>query len=153
MAFIVSKTEKTYLAICACFVSLLSLCNIAVVMIYPILYPPPFEIYEMARSSLFPPFRFLILFIPFTLVWPRRFFLPTLYTLIALLPAYIEFVWKYHALTANYEYFKDDSALRILLLIANPGDYITFVLSNLIFLWIGSIFVRNFTIARNKQNS
>ncbi len=142
---LISKTEKAYLVIFACVVSILSLCNIAIVSLYPVFYPPSFGIYDMARSSFFDLFRFLIILIPLFLLRSKRFFAVTIYTVIALVPAYVQFAWAYEAITNQWESFNNYSSLRILWLIANPLDYVTFIFCNILLIWFFTVVVRGFT--------
>lgn len=144
---IISKTERAYLVSASVVIAILSVVNIVTAVVTPILYPPPFVIYDMSRASLFPLFRLLIIFVPLFLFWGKRFFIPLTYTLVALLPAYLEFFRDYQALIADFESYETYNSIRILLMIANPLDYTTFVLSNMILIWLATIVIRSFTVS------
>jgi hypothetical protein len=141
----VSKTERVYLYSVACFTSLLCLANLLYKGIHPIHYPAPYGIYDLARPSFLPLFQLVLIPLPLLLLRPGRFILPAILNLVALVPAYFEFGGAYSALLANFESLNGYNSLRILLLIANPFEYATFALANLLFVWICSIVIRSFT--------
>lgn len=153
MTKFLSKTERVYLVSVAVFTSFLCIVNLSIKAVYPILYPPAFEIYAIARASLFPLFHLLLIPLPLFLFRASRFIVPGIFIIVALVPAYVEFGWGYSALVHNFESVKDYNSLRLLLMIANPLDYATFVLGNILFVWICSIVIRSFTAPEVRRNN
>jgi len=145
MSDFLSKSERVYLVSVAAFTSLLCIANFSFKIIYPILYPLPFELYDMAPASLFNLSQLLLIALPLLLFRASRFIVPGVFIVVALAPAYIQFGRGYSALLSNFESLKGYSSLELLLMIANPLDYATFILSNILGIWICSIVIRSFT--------
>jgi hypothetical protein len=66
---------------------------------------------------------------------------------VALLPAYLEFAWNYRALIDNHLLYTEGyTSLTLLLMIANPLDYLTFALGNLLLVWLCALVIRGFAL-------
>ena len=143
----VSKTERAYLLIFSLLISMLSLSNIISVFANKVINPPPFEIYDMSRPSLFPAFRILSLFVPVLVYRGQRYFASAAFTLLVLFPAYCEFIRVYQLLGRDYDLLHTHSSLELLFLIANPLDYLNFFLCHILLVWLTTLVVRSYTKA------
>lgn len=141
----ISKTERMYLTLFAFFISAASLANIATVVLHAKYDPPPFEIYDMSRASAIPMGRLLALFLPPFIFWGKRYFAAVVYTLLVLLPFAYELGQAYYFFFHNSDSLREFSFLEVLFMIANPIDYLTFFLANILFIWLCSAVVRSFT--------
>ena len=141
----ISKIEKAHLLLMSTVLAILSLLNQLVVLNQP--KPSAsagFEIFEMARASLFPWFRILMVFCPFFILQAKRYLIAAIYCLIALIPAFLEFSRNLGALPVDGYLYRELNSLSILWLVANPIDYLTFIFGNILLFWLVSCVLRSY---------
>ena len=146
----ITRTERAYLVLFGGFISLMNATNLLIVILEKVYNPPPFGIYDMARASQFPAGRFLSLFIVAFVVFGKRYIVALTYTLLCLMPFTYEFAKAYQFIYYDIDFVNQTPTLAILRMIANPLDYLGFLLLILLFLWVTTVVVRSFTLKQSE---
>ena len=146
----ITRTERAYLVLFGGFISLMNATNLLIVILEKVYNPPPFGIYDMARASQFPTGRFLSLFIVAFVVFGKRYIVALTYTLLCLMPFTYEFAKAYQFIYYDIDFVNQTPTLAILRMIANPLDYLGFLLLILLFLWVTTVVVRSFTLKQSE---
>ena len=144
--YFISRTERVYLVLLGAAISIVNIINLLVVLLDKVYNPPPFGIYDMARASLYPTGRFLSIFIVLFLLFAKRYLVSLGWTTLCLLPFLYEFISAYRIIYHDVDFLYKTPALQIVRMVANPLDYLTFILLVILFVWLASAVVRSFTM-------
>jgi hypothetical protein len=128
------------------FISLLNLSNILIVSLDKIYNPLPFVVYDIAKPSYFPVGRFLSLFVFIFIFFAKRYYFALAWPLLCLVPFLSEFVLAFIFIRHNMDFVSSTPALGILLMIANPLDYLSTFLKIILSVWLVAIVIRFFTV-------
>jgi hypothetical protein len=149
--FAITKTERVYLILFSGFISLVNSLNLLIVLLEKVYNPPPFEVYVFERASQFPVGRFLSFFILAFVVFGRRHIAALAWTLLCLLPFTYEFAKAYQFIYYDIDFTNQTPALAVFRMIANPLDYLGFLLLILLFVWLTTVVVRSYTLKESES--
>ena len=123
-------------------VSVVGLTDLLIVSLHGYLHPEPSGIYVFADASLFPFGHLLSVVVFWAILFSKRYFLSSLYTLLCVVPFVYEFTRAYRIIYHDSDLRQRTSAIQLIYLVGNPLDFLQPLLLTALVLWQVSIIVR-----------